>query len=40
VVLSWKKIDLGDMPKLAAYFERCRARPSVQQARKEEGLAP
>jgi glutathione S-transferase len=40
VVLSWKKIDLGDMPKLAAYFERCRARPSVQRARKEEGLAP
>jgi glutathione S-transferase len=40
VVLSWGKIDLKDTPKLAAYYERCRARPSVQRARKEEGLDP
>lgn len=38
VVLSWGKIDLTEMPKLAAYYERCRARPSVQEARKGEGL--
>jgi glutathione S-transferase len=38
VVLSWQKIDLSGLPKLAAYFERCRARPSVQRARTEEGL--
>lgn len=43
VVLSWQKrleIDLSGMPKLTAFYERCRARPSVQRARKEEGLAP
>ena len=43
VVLSWLgglKVDISDMPKLVAYFERCRNRPSVQQARKDEGLPP
>jgi glutathione S-transferase len=38
VILSWQKIDLGELPKLAALYERARARPSVQRARKEEGL--
>jgi glutathione S-transferase len=41
VTLSWRErvgVDISKFPKLAAYFERCRARPSVQQARKEEGL--
>jgi glutathione S-transferase len=41
VTLSWCErvaVDFSKLPKLAAYFERCRARPSVQQARKEEGL--
>jgi glutathione S-transferase len=43
VVLSWRErlgVDISGLPKLTAYYERCRARPSVQQARKEEGLAP
>ena len=43
VVLSWLgglKVDISGMPKLVAYFERCRNRPSVQQARKDEGLPP
>ncbi len=43
VTLSWRErvgVDISHLPKLTAYFERCRARPSVQQARKEEGLAP
>jgi glutathione S-transferase len=43
VVLSWQarlELDLSAMPKLNAYYERCRARPSVQRARKEEGLSP
>jgi glutathione S-transferase len=43
VVLSWLgglKVDISAMPKLVAYFERCRNRPSVQQARKDEGLPP
>jgi glutathione S-transferase len=43
VTLSWRErlqIDISGMPKLTAYYERCRARPSVQQARKEEGLDP
>ena len=43
VTLSWRervKVDISHLPKLTAYYERCRARPAVQQARKEEGLAP
>jgi glutathione S-transferase len=43
VTLSWLgrlEIDISGFPRLTAYYERCRARPSVQQARKEEGLAP
>jgi glutathione S-transferase len=43
VTLSWRervKVDVSHLPILTAYYERCRARPSVQQARKEEGLAP
>jgi glutathione S-transferase len=43
VTLSWLGrvgIDISGLPKLSAYYERCRARPSVQQARKAEGLAP
>lgn len=40
VTLSWQQIDISGLPKLTAYYERCRARPSVQQARKEEGLPP
>lgn len=43
VVLSWQArlgLDISGMPKLTAYYERCRARPSVQQARREEGLDP
>jgi len=41
VTLSWRErvgVDISRFPKLSAYFERCRARPSVQQARKAEGL--
>lgn len=41
VTLSWLErlsIDISHLPKLAAYFERCRDRPSVQRARTEEGL--
>jgi glutathione S-transferase len=43
VVLSWQQrlgIDISGMPKLSAFYERCRTRPSVQRARKEEGLSP
>jgi len=43
VTLSWRErlnVDIAHLPNLTAYYERCRARPSVQQARKEEGLAP
>jgi len=43
VTLSWLGrlgLDISGYPKLTAYYERCRARPSVQQARKEEGLPP
>lgn len=43
VVLSWQArlgLDISGMPKLTAYYERCRARPSVQRARQEEGLSP
>lgn len=41
VTLSWLGrlgIDISGLPRLTAYFERCRARPSVKQARTEEGL--
>ncbi len=41
VVLSWRKkvgVDISSLPKLTAFFERCRARPSVQQAFRDEGL--
>jgi len=41
VTLSWLGrlgLDISGYPKLTAYFERCRARPAVQQARREEGL--
>jgi glutathione S-transferase len=43
VVLSWQQrleLDISGMPKLLAFYERCRARPSVQRARREEGLPP
>jgi glutathione S-transferase len=43
VTLSWSPrtgVDLSQLPRLAAFYERCRARPSVQQVRKAEGLAP
>jgi glutathione S-transferase len=43
VVLSWREklgVDIGKFPKLTALYERIRARPAVQAARKEEGLAP
>ncbi len=41
VTLSWLgrlELDISGYPRLTAYYERCRARPSVQQARKAEGL--
>ncbi len=41
VTLSWLGylgLDISGLPKLTAYYERVRARASVQQARKEEGL--
>lgn len=41
VTLSWLGmlgLDISHLPKLTAYYERARARPSVQRARKEEGL--
>lgn len=43
VILSWRErvgVDISALPKLTALFERARARPSVQQARKDEGLPP
>jgi glutathione S-transferase len=43
VTLSWRdkvNVNISHLPKLTAYYERCRARPAVQRARKEEGLAP
>lgn len=43
VVLSWRQrtgVDITQFPKLTAYFERVRARPAVQRARKAEGLSP
>lgn len=42
VTLSWRErinVNISHLPKLTAYYERCRARPAVQQARKSEGLA-
>jgi len=41
VTLSWLErlhINISHLPKVTAYFERCRDRPSVQQARTEEGM--
>jgi glutathione S-transferase len=41
VTLSWLGrigVDISGLPKLTAYYERARARASVQQARKGEGL--
>jgi glutathione S-transferase len=41
VLLSWLprvNVDISGYPTLIAYYERCRARPAVQQARREEGL--
>ena len=41
VTLSWRErvgVDICAFPKLTAFFERVRARPSVQKARTEEGL--
>ena len=43
VTLSWNArtlVDISGLPRLTAYYERCRARPSVQQVRKAEGLPP
>jgi glutathione S-transferase len=43
VTLSWRErlgVDISAFPKLTAFYERVRARPSVQQARKDEGLPP
>ncbi|WP_129777506.1 glutathione transferase GstA [Peristeroidobacter soli] len=41
VILSWRQklgVDLSQFPKVTALYERVRARPSVQAARKAEGL--
>ena len=41
VTLSWRErvgVDISRFPKLTAFFERVRARPSVRQARTAEGL--
>jgi len=43
VTLSWRErvnVSITHLPVLTAFYERVRARPAVQQARKEEGLAP
>jgi len=43
VTLSWRErvnVSITHMPTLTAFYERVRARPAVQQARKEEGLDP
>jgi glutathione S-transferase len=43
VTLSWRErvgVDISSFPKLTAFYDRCRARPAVQQSRKEEGLQP
>ena len=40
-ILNWtnfQSIDLGQWPNVKAYFERVRARPTVQDAMKAEGL--
>jgi glutathione S-transferase len=41
VTLSWLGrigVDISGLPTLTAFYERCRARPSVQKARTDEGL--
>jgi glutathione S-transferase len=41
VTMSWTFIvgvDISALPRMVAYFERCRARPAVQAARQTEGL--
>lgn len=41
VILSWRQrvgVDISAFPKVTALYERVRARPSVQAARKAEGL--
>ena len=41
VIVSWRErlgVDLSGFPKVMALYERVRARPSVQAARKAEGL--
>lgn len=41
VILSWRErlgVDISAFPKVTALYERVRARPSVQAARKAEGL--
>jgi glutathione S-transferase len=41
VILSWREklgVDLSGFPKVTALYERVRSRPSVQAARKAEGL--
>jgi glutathione S-transferase len=41
VILSWRQklgVDLSAFPKVTALYERIRARPSVQAARRAEGL--
>ena len=43
VILSWRErvgVDISAFPRLIEFYERVRARPSVQQARKDEGLPP
>ncbi|MEO6187136.1 MAG: glutathione transferase GstA [Steroidobacteraceae bacterium] len=43
VTLSWRSrvgVNIEQFPKLSAFYERVRARPSVQKARKDEGLDP
>ena len=43
VTLSWRErvgIDVSHLPQISAFYERVRARPSVQKARKDEGLSP
>jgi len=43
VLLSWSPrtgVDISTLPRLTAYYERCRTRPSVQQVRKAEGFPP
>ncbi|MEO6186862.1 MAG: glutathione binding-like protein, partial [Steroidobacteraceae bacterium] len=43
VTLSWRSrvgVSIETLPKLSAFYERVRERPSVQKARKDEGLDP